>query len=132
QSYWQVFTPALSRPFRSTDHEPEIMYIRPVQSAMPGEWRWRIAGVGLVHQSNGQSLPLSRSWNRAYLMAAAERDNLLVQARLWRRFDERRNDDNPGISNYIGRSELVARWNASRENQFILTGRHALRRHGHG
>jgi phospholipase A1 len=132
QSYWQLFTPALSRPFRSTDHEPEIMYVRPVQSAKPGEWRLRVAGVGLVHQSNGQSLPLSRSWNRAYLMAAGERDNWQLAGRLWRRMDESGSDDNPRISDFIGRGELIARWQANRENLFAVTGRHALRSDGHG
>src|SRR5690606_29922196 len=73
QSYWQLFSPGLSRPFRSTDHEPEIIYVMPLQDAMPGQWRLRFAGLGLVHQSNGQSLPYSRSWNRAYLMAGAEK-----------------------------------------------------------
>ena len=32
QSYWQVFNPGLSRPFRSTDHEPEVIYVAPLQS----------------------------------------------------------------------------------------------------
>ena len=79
------------------DHEPELIYIAPVQSAQPGAWRMRLAGLGLVHQSNGQSLPLSRSWNRVYLMGAIERDNLQISARLWDRINESRaNDDNPG------------------------------------
>lgn len=132
QSYWQFFTPELSRPFRSTDHEPEIMYVRPIQSAQAGAWRLRAGGVGLVHQSNGQSLPLSRSWNRAYLMAAVERDNLRLTGRVWRRFDDKSNDDNPGISDFIGRGELIAHWQASRENLFAVTARHALRKDGHG
>lgn len=131
QSYWQLFTPRLSRPFRSTDHEPELTYVRPIQSAQPGAWRLRLAGMGLVHQSNGQSQPLSRSWNRAYLLAGAERDNLQVHARLWRRLDDR-SDDNPGISDFIGRGELSVRWAANRENLFAFTGRHALRKDGHG
>jgi phospholipase A1/A2 len=133
QSYWQLFTPQLSRPFRSTDHEPEVLYVAPVQSAQPGTWRMRLAGVGLVHQSNGQSLPLSRSWNRVYLMGGFERDNLQLQARIWDRINESRaNDDNPGISNYIGRGELVARWQPNRANLFMFTGRHALTSDGHG
>jgi phospholipase A1 len=132
QSYWQLFTPALSRPFRSTDHEPEIIYVRPIQSSKAGEWRLRVAGVGLVHQSNGQSLPLSRSWNRAYLLAAAERDNLQIAGRLWHRLSESGSDDNPRISDFIGRGELTARWQASRDNLFTVTGRHALRSDGHG
>jgi phospholipase A1 len=131
QSYWQLFTPSLSRPFRSTDHEPEVMYVRPIQPAVPGEWSVRMAGLGLVHQSNGQSRPLSRSWNRVYLMAAAEHDRVQVQARLWKRLHET-NDDNPGISDFIGRGEISARWNASRQNLFVATARHALRSSGHG
>ena len=44
------------------------------------------SGIGVVHQSNGQSLPLSRSWNRAYLMTGMELDNRwVVNARLWKR-----------------------------------------------
>jgi phospholipase A1/A2 len=125
-SYWQVFTPALSRPFRNTDHEPEILYVTPVQGEQAGAWRLRLAGLGLVHQSNGQSLPLSRSWNRVYLMAGAEHDAVQVQARLWNRIDEGHNDDNPRISDYVGRGELVMRWSPDRQNLFAFTGRHGL------
>jgi len=131
-SYWQLFTPELSRPFRNTDHEPEVLYIAPIQAAKTGEWRLRLGGVGLVHQSNGQSLPLSRSWNRVYLMAGAEHDNLEVYGRLWHRIDEGSNDDNPGISDYIGRGELLVRWQADRKNLFQFTGRHGLKKDTHG
>lgn len=132
QSYWQLFTPSLSRPFRSTDHEPELLYVHPLQSAQPGNWRLRLGGLGLVHQSNGQSDPLSRSWNRVFVMAAAERDGLQVTGRLWRRLDETGEDNNPAISDYIGRGELAVRWEMNRRNLFVFTGRHALRRDGHG
>jgi phospholipase A1 len=131
QSYWQLFTPKLSRPFRSTDHEPEVIYVRPVQGAQAGQWRLRLAGLGVVHQSNGQSLPLSRSWNRVYLMAGAEHDRVQVHGRLWHRLSDR-SDDNPGISDFIGRGELTARWQPSRQNLFAVTARHALRSGGHG
>jgi phospholipase A1 len=133
QSYWQLFTPRLSRPFRSTDHEPELIYVYPLQPAQPHAWRLRYAGAGVVHQSNGQSLPLSRSWNRAYLMAGAERDGLQLQGRVWRRIhDDDSDDDNPGISDFIGRAELQARWRPNRNHQFVATARHALRSNGHG
>ena len=72
QSYWQLFNADLSRPFRATDHEPELIYIFPVESALPSGWRLRYGGIGINHQSNGQSLPLSRSWNRIIGRAGLE------------------------------------------------------------
>ena len=133
QSYWQLFTPGISRPFRSTDHEPEVIYIYPLQSADPGRWRLRYGGLGLVHQSNGQSLPLSRSWNRVYLMAGAERGGLMLQGRMWRRLSERETgDDNPGIGETIGRAELLAGWRWNRANLAQVTLRHNLHTSGRG
>jgi phospholipase A1 len=133
QSYWQIFTPALSRPFRSTDHEPELIYVAPLQSALPGEWRLRYGGVGVVHQSNGQSLPFSRSWNRVYLMAGAEKGSLQLQGRVWRRLrEDSASDDNPGIGDYVGRAELRAAWHGMPNNLWVATARHSLKRAGRG
>ncbi|NMM81327.1 phospholipase [Acidovorax sp. SRB_14] len=134
QSYWQLFSPAISRPFRTTDHEPEVVYAYPSDVRLPGGWRLRYSGLGLVHQSNGQSLPLSRSWNRVYLMAGMEQgQRWRVQGRVWHRLAESAaNDDNPGISDYIGRGELQAYWNVNRSNTVGVTLRHALKRDGRG
>ena len=128
QSYWQLFTGRISRPFRTTDHEPEVIYAYPNDWGLPGGWRWRMSGVGLVHQSNGQSLPLSRSWNRVYGLAALELGNRWqVQGKLWRRVREsNENDDNPGIASYIGRAEFKLAWNANSDHTFVLTVRHSL------
>ena len=134
QSYWQLFSPDISRPFRATDHEPEVMYVYPTDLRLPLGWRLRYSGIGLAHQSNGQSLPLSRSWNRTYLMAGMELGNAwTVQARVWKRVNEgARKDDNPDIVDYIGRGELQTTWNASPSNTFALTLRHSLKQHTRG
>jgi len=128
QSYWQVFSGDISRPFRATDHEPEMMYVYPTDAKLPFGWRWRYSGVGLSHQSNGQSEPLSRSWNRAYLMTGMELDNRWrVQAKVWQRISENASsDDNPGISDYIGRGEVSAFWNVNQDNTLGLTVRSSL------
>jgi phospholipase A1 len=90
--------------------------------------------AGLVHQSNGQSLPLSRSWNRVYLMAGAERDDrTTLQARVWKRLPRApRRTTTPNISDYIGRAELVGRWQFNRANLFSATLRHNLRNNDGG
>jgi phospholipase A1 len=134
QSYWQLFSPRLSRPFRSTDHEPELIYVLPLQSAGTSSsgWRLRHAALGIVHQSNGQSLPYSRSWNRAYLMAGAEYGPYQLQARLWRRLPEGGGDDNPGIGSNIGRAELRGQWQAGRDHLLAATVRHSLDQPGRG
>jgi phospholipase A1/A2 len=134
QSYWQLFTPQLSRPFRSTDHEPEIIYVYPTDAQLPGGWRLRYSGIAAVHQSNGQSLPLSRSWNRVVLMAGMEHGNRFrVQGRIWQRLHESSgSDDNPDISNYIGRAEVSGFWNLNRDNTIGMTLRHSLRETARG
>lgn len=138
QSYWQLFNGSISRPFRTTDHEPEVLYIYPHQIPLAGGWNYRLSGLGLVHQSNGQSLPLSRSWNRVYLMGAAEKtlgqdSGLILQGRIWDRLKESSgNDDNPGIENYIGRAEVTGSWQINKANTVGVTLRHSLRKEARG
>ncbi len=128
QSYWQLFSGSISRPFRTTDHEPEIMYIVPTPADLPGGWRLRYSGVSLNHQSNGQSLPLSRSWNRAILMAGMEKgERFTVTARLWNRIpDGDEIDDNPDIDKLIGRGEVTGGWQVNKDNTLLLTLRHSM------
>ena len=134
QSYWQLFSGHLSRPFRATDHEPEFIYVYPLDLSLPARWRLRYAGLGVVHQSNGQGLPLSRSWNRTYLTAGADlNERWLLSARLWHRFSEgSSDDDNPGIADGVGRAELRLGWQVHRDHALSLTLRHALHDAGRG
>lgn len=128
QSNWQIFSGDLSRPFRTTDHEPEITYVYPTDAHLAGGWRLRYSGISLIHQSNGQPLPLSRSWNRTALMVGLEKGNTYrLQARLWKRLSEdSASDDNPDISNKVGRAEFVGYWNVNVDNTLGATWRHAL------
>ena len=127
-SFWQVFNADTSRPFRTTDHQPEIFYVYPTEAKLPFGGRLRYSGLGFIHHSNGQSDPLSRSWNRAYLMAGAEwHDRWQLQVKAWHRISERlQNDDNPGIQNYWGRGEAKLFWHANDRNIFGLTARGSL------
>lgn len=128
QSYWQLFNSQISRPFRTTDHEPEVFYVYPTDAQLPFGWRWRYSGVGLVHQSNGQSEPLSRSWNRWYLMTGAELGNRWqLHLKAWQRVKESAlEDDNPHIQDYIGRGEIKLGWNVNAQNYLGVTARGSL------
>jgi phospholipase A1/A2 len=134
QSYWQIFASGISRPFRVTDHEPELMYIVPTPLQGPLGWQLRYSGISLNHQSNGQSLPLSRSWNRVILMAGMEKDDrFTLTGRVWQRLpEEAATDDNPGISDLVGRAELAGSWNMNKQHRLSLTVRHALRAQANG
>ncbi|VUZ24591.1 Putative phospholipase A1 [uncultured Comamonas sp.] len=125
QSYWQLFNGGLSRPFRSTDHEPEVFYVYPTDAPLPWGGRWRYSGVGLVHQSNGESNPLSRSWNRWYLMTGAEwRSGWQLHLKAWKRVAEKaENDDNPHIQDFVGRGEARLFWNVNDRHTLGLTVR---------
>jgi phospholipase A1/A2 len=111
QSLWQLYSTRLSAPFRSTDHEPELLYVVPTPAPLTMGWSWRMTALGVVHQSNGQALPLSRSWNRLVAMAGFERDEMAVTVRLNQRLGEaRETNDNPDLVAWRGRWDLTAVW----------------------
>lgn len=114
RSLWQLWNAQESAPFRSSDYQPEAIYVIPVPESMrplPFGWQWRMVQAGVAHQSNGQAVPLSRSWNRVYVGAGFERGEFGVEWRVHRRIDESRtDDDNPDLTNFIGRGEVRATW----------------------
>lgn len=115
-SFWQAYDRKHSSPFRENDYEPELIYsYRPVGLGLAG-YTASYLNAGFVHQSNGQSLPRSRNWNRIYVQVGLERDfgengKLALQPRWWKvTGGDARDDDNPDISNYLGRAEIEARY----------------------
>ena len=110
QSHWQVYNEDNSRPFRVHDYQPEIFLTQPVYSDLPWGGKLRMIGAGAVHHSNGESDNLSRSWNRAYLLAGMEWGRLTVMPRLWGRILKEGNDlqpdDNPDILDYYGYGDV--------------------------
>jgi len=113
RSLWQIWDRQDSSPFRSTDYQPEAIYIIPVPAsigALPLGWDLRMIQLGFAHQSNGQSDPLSRSWNRLYLGAGLEHGDFGLQLRLNRRLRGSGTDDNPDLTDYVGRGEITMNW----------------------
>jgi len=112
-SHWQVYNSEASRPFRETNYEPEAMLVFNTNYSVLG-WDGRLLGIGVDHQSNGRSDPLSRSWNRVMADIGFERDSWTVMFRPWWRIPESRtSDNNPDISNYVGRGDMqiIHEWN---------------------
>lgn len=109
QSHWQVYNEDYSRPFRAHDYEPEVFLTQPVSADLPFGGKLRMLGVGAVHHSNGESDPLSRSWNRIYIMGGAEWDRLTIVPRIWTRLTPKEGskpDDNPDITDYYGYGDV--------------------------
>jgi len=108
RSFWQVYSPEISSPFRETNHEPEAWI-----QFTPG---WEVFGFrnsanafGIVHQSNGRGGVLSRSWDRVYANFVFQRGNFALGFKPWVRISEDlKSDDNPDISDYMGHYELRA------------------------
>jgi len=107
-SLWQVYNRKLSAPFRESDYEPEAMVTFDTPLRVFG-WALRYVSVSIDHQSNGQSDPNSRSWNRVYGQVTAGRGPAMISLRPWVRLPEPAgNDDNPDIERFMGNFELRA------------------------
>lgn len=107
KSYWQIYNKSLSRPFRETNYEPELILNFATNFKVLGVTN-RMVGISFNHQSNGREVPLSRSWNRIILHTGFETGNWQVYIRPWFRLPDQNNeDDNPDITDYIGRGDAT-------------------------
>ncbi len=112
-SFWQLYNKKNSAPFRETNHEPDFFleYKPSGVSSVQGNTFYRF---GIVHQSNGQDIELSRSWNRIYIQMITEIKYSVLSLMLWERIHESPKDgpndvdgdDNPEISKFMGHFEL--------------------------
>jgi phospholipase A1 len=108
QSFWQFYDFEDSSPFRETNYEPELLLNFRTHYSILG-WKGRFINVGFNHQSNGQSEPLSRSWNRIVANIGFERDSLALLFKGWYRIPEdAQHDDNPNMEDYLGYGEVQA------------------------
>lgn len=115
KNHWQVYNNALSRPFRETNYEPEVILNFATNFDFWGI-KNRLLGVSFNHQSNGRALPYSRSWNRIIFQAGFETGDWQIYLRPWLRLPDDK-DDNPDITSYIGRGEAIG---------IYCSGRHTL------
>ncbi len=110
KSYWQVYNEDASRPFRETNHEPELLL-----QFNPNWHHVNRIEFSLNHQSNGQARGLSRSWNRIIAGFYHVSGSTVFGLRPWWRIPESstddptdpKDDDNPDIHKYIGYSDFI-------------------------
>ena len=122
---WQAFNARSSRPFRETNYEPEAILTFGTGNEGNG---LKLINLGLVHQSNGRTEAGSRGWDRAYVQGGFEWDRLSMLARVWHRFPENaKDDDNPDIKDYVGRGDLVTRYQTAGGYVASVLVRHSLR-----
>lgn len=126
ESWWQLYNSDLSSPFRETNYQPEFMFTIDNNKSVLGFTNTQL-GLSFNHQSNGRSQILSRSWNRIIASADFERNSTLVRLRAWHRIPENReNDDNPSMWNYMGYGDVTVAWRNGR-HEFSVLARNNLR-----
>jgi phospholipase A1 len=128
-SFWQLYNSAFSSPFRETNYEPELLlnFRTDYDLLGLGLLKGRIINLGINHQSNGRSEPLSRSWNRIVANFGFEKGGFNLLLKSWYRIPENaKDDDNPDISKYLGYGEAwgIYYWN---NHRFALMLRNNLR-----
>lgn len=104
RSFWQLYNFDDSSPFRDTNYEPELLLTLGTRLNLLG-LDLRFVQAGFNHQSNGQSEPLSRSWNRVVANVGLERGDFSLLLKGWVRLHDA-DDDNPGMTHYLGYGEV--------------------------
>lgn len=118
---WQAANGDISAPFRETNYEPQLFLVLLPQLEWGG-WNFDWLEVGINHQSNGRSEPLSRSWNRLYANVSAEHNRWVISFKPWYRIPESsEEDDNPDISDYLGHYRLSLAYRAHDQVLTALT-----------
>lgn len=116
KSFWQVYNTDDSAPFRETNYEPEF-FLRYAANYDIGPGTLNGLTLGFNHESNGQSEPRSRSWNRIMASAAYSYDRWLFMVQPWYRLPESDSeDDNADIERYLGHANyrFIYKWTDDR------------------
>jgi phospholipase A1/A2 len=130
-AFWQAYNSDSSSPFRELNFEPEIFFAYRTGYQFLGITSQAMT-LGLDHQSNGRSSPLSRSWNRVVANLLFSVGGTYVNLRPWYRIPEKtKNDDNPDIQDYLGYGELFVLRKVG-ENSFSLMLRNNLQAENRG
>ncbi|MES2264938.1 MAG: phospholipase A [Pseudomonadota bacterium] len=130
QSFWQAYNRSASSPFRETNYQPELMVVAPLSVGLGG-LQLRYVNLGLVHQSNGQTATLSRSWNRVYAEMGAEYGHINAAVRIWKRLDNAKSDnDNIDISDFLGRGDLTVTYRNAGHEYSMMARRNFHTDHG--
>jgi len=112
-SFWQVYDNKHSRPFRETNYMPELF----IQWQPKIDLGWSTlekTRLSFIHQSNGQDIGYSRSWNRTEAMVQLRNKNIKYGFNFWDRWNENNKlnpsdsdgDDNPNLEHYIGKQKF--------------------------
>lgn len=134
-SYWQVYDSDHSRPFRETNYMPEL-FMEWQPKKRYGESTLKKIRFALIHQSNGQDIGYSRSWNRTEVHFLFKNNNFHYGMTAWHRWEEDQKpsiddisdkndpnyelyingDDNPGLTDYIGNQRFFVRYDSKYTN----------------
>ncbi|MGJ8525570.1 Phospholipase [Halomonadaceae bacterium LMG 33818] len=107
RSWWQAYNSSASSPFRETNYEPELFVQFTNNKSFLG-WTNTSNSFGFVHESNGRSDPISRSWNRLFLESVFARGPMEISVRPWWRIPESKSsDNNPSIEDYVGYARIM-------------------------
>ncbi len=111
KSFWEMYDKQNSSPFRETNYNPELFLDINLQEK---KLFFDTVYLGYEHESNGQTVERSRSWNRSYIQGFKQIDGFSFNIKFWSRTPEDKKtdvndtqgDDNPDILDYYGNSEM--------------------------
>jgi len=131
KSFWQVYNTDESRPFRETNYNPELFYRWTPDPKVFRHWG---ADIGIEHESNGEDVPKSRSWNRAYIAPFYAAGQTLIYTKIWYRIPDDpkeypldpKGDDNPDIEHFYGYGEVTISRQLKRGHLINIMGRGSI------
>ena len=130
-SYWQVYNTDHSSPFRETNYMPEL-FVEWSPDKQFGESKLIKTRFALIHQSNGQDVGQSRSWNRTELFFLFQNKNIFYGMNIWDRWNENKKDtsdidypnvtegdDNVGLEDYVGNQKYFVKYKSDSVNLML-------------
>ena len=102
RSFWDILEE--SYPFYDHNFQPEVYYAHSFSEKFSSTHGLRNIRIGYAHESNGLSLPDSRSWDRAYGSAEFVFSRFYFTPTIWLPFFL--DDGNPDLRQYFGYGQL--------------------------